>query len=84
MPGRDRDRLDPWDCFRHRTLTLVSAQEGLDLARFCTAPIARLGQIPFENDGTFPGQYRAPSTRIIEQPVDVFEDGHLGLPVRFP
>ena len=60
-----------------------SSSVGVDLSRLDTAPGARLSHLPFESDGAFPAQCRVSATWIVE-PVDVFEDRHLGLPPCFP
>jgi hypothetical protein len=53
----------------------------LDLSRFRAAPGARLSHLSFEGDRALPAQCWVAASRIVEA-VDVFEDGHLSLPVR--
>lgn len=50
----------------------------MDLSRFDAAAIAHLGGLTFEGQGAFPAQCRVAPTWIVE-PVDVFEDSHLGV-----
>jgi len=55
----------------------------MDLSRFRAAPSARLSHLSFEGDRAFPAQCRMATAWIVET-IDVFKDGHLGLPPCFP
>ena len=55
----------------------------LDLSRFSATPSALLSYLSFESDRAFPAQCWVSASRVIE-PVYVFEDRHLSLPLRFP
>jgi len=52
--------ITSFSAFEHELLRAIVAMNGADvdlgLSRFIAAPSARLSQLPFESDGTFPAQ----------------------------